>query len=37
MVEYIDSYFLNLYKQTTPKPHAKVNTESPAWALDDFR
>ena len=34
MVEYIDSYFLNLYKQTTPKKDAKVNTESPAWALD---
>ena len=34
MVEYIDSYFLNLYKQITPKKDAKVNTESPAWALD---
>ena len=34
MVEYIDSYFLNLYKHTTPKQDAKVNTESPAWALD---
>ena len=34
MVEYIDSYFLNLYKHTTPKKDAKVNTESPAWALD---
>ena len=31
MVEYIDSYFLKLY---SPKPDAKVNTESPAWALD---
>ena len=34
MVEFIDSYFLNLYKHTTPKKDAKVNTESPAWALD---
>ena len=34
MVEYIDSYFLNLYKHITPKKDAKVNTESPAWALD---
>ena len=34
MVEYIDSHFLNLYIHTTPKIDAKVNTESPAWALD---
>ena len=34
MVEYIDSYFLKLYTNVSPKPDAKVNTESPAWALD---
>ena len=34
MVEYIDSYFLKLYSNVSPKPDAKVNTESPAWALD---
>ena len=34
MVEYIDSYFLNLYSNINPKNDAKINTESPAWALD---
>ena len=34
MVEYIDSYFLKLYSNVSPKASAKVNTESPAWALD---
>ena len=34
MVEYIDSYFLKLCSNVSPKPDAKVNTESPAWALD---
>ena len=34
MVEYIDSYFLTLYSNVNPKTDAKVNTESPAWALD---
>ena len=34
MVEYIDSYFLKLYSNVNPKTDAKVNTESPAWALD---
>ena len=34
MVEYIDSYFLKLYSNVSPKSDAKVNTESPAWALD---
>ncbi|MCD8185943.1 MAG: DUF4254 domain-containing protein [Rikenellaceae bacterium] len=34
MVEYIDSYFLEKYQQTEVKPKAKINTESPAWALD---
>lgn len=34
MVEYIDSYFLNKYKDVTVKADAKINTESPAWAID---
>ena len=33
-VEYIDSYFLNLYKGATPKANASINSESPAWAID---
>ena len=33
-VEYIDSYFLGLYKDVQPKPNATVNSESPAWAID---
>lgn len=34
MVEFIDSYFLELYKNVVPHANAKVNTESPAWAID---
>lgn len=34
MVEYIDSYFLDKYKDVQVKPNAKINTESPAWAID---
>ena len=33
-VEYIDSYFLNLYKEANPKADASINSESPAWAID---
>ncbi|NNK87010.1 MAG: DUF4254 domain-containing protein [Flavobacteriaceae bacterium] len=33
-VEYIDSYFLDKYKDVTVQPGAKVNSESPAWAID---
>ncbi|MDX1542711.1 MAG: DUF4254 domain-containing protein [Christiangramia sp.] len=33
-VEYIDSYFLEKYKEVKPKPGAKINSESPAWAID---
>ena len=35
-VEYIDSWFLNKYENVSPKTNAKINTESPAWALDRF-
>jgi hypothetical protein len=34
MVEYIDSYFLDKYKDVQVKDGAKINSESPAWALD---
>jgi hypothetical protein len=34
MVEYIDSYFLQKYNQVKVKEAAKINSESPAWALD---
>ncbi|NNC49645.1 MAG: DUF4254 domain-containing protein [Flaviramulus sp.] len=34
MVEYIDSYFLEKYQNTTPKKSATINTESPAWGVD---
>jgi hypothetical protein len=34
MVEYIDSYFLQKYKDIQVKADAKINTESPAWAID---
>lgn len=33
-VEYIDSYFLEKYKDVTPKEDATINTESPAWGID---
>lgn len=33
-VEFIDSYFLDKYKGVTVKPSAKINSESPAWAID---
>ena len=34
MVEYIDSYFLEKYKEVKPLPNATINTESPAWGVD---
>ncbi len=34
LVELIDSYFLDQYKDVTPLPDATINTESPAWAID---
>ena len=33
-VEYVDSYFLDLFDDLEPKPNAKINTESPAWGID---
>jgi len=34
MVEYIDSYFLQQYSTVQARPTARINTESPAWAID---
>ena len=34
VVEYIDGYFLDKYKDIVPVPGASINTESPAWAID---
>ena len=33
-VEFIDSYFLDKYKDVAVKSDAKINSESPAWAID---
>jgi len=34
LVEQIDSYFRQLYAHVKPLPDARLNTESPAWAID---
>lgn len=34
LVEMIDSYFLDKYKNAKISPEATINTESPAWAID---
>ncbi len=34
MVEYIDSYFLDKFKDVKVKKAAKINSETPAWAID---
>ena len=36
LVELIDSYFLDLYKDVKISNDAVINTESPAWAVDRF-
>lgn len=36
LVELIDSYFLDIYKEVTPTETASINTESPAWAVDRY-
>lgn len=33
-VEDLDTYFMNLYRNVTVHGDARLNTESPAWALD---
>ena len=34
LVEQIDSYFRDLYKNVKVNDDARINTESPAWAID---
>lgn len=34
LVEYLDAYFLELYKSVEVDKNASINTESPAWAFD---
>ncbi len=34
MVEYVDSYLLEKYREVVPAPDARLNTETPAWAVD---
>ncbi len=34
LVELIDSYFLDKYKEVKVQADAAINTESPAWAID---
>ena len=34
LVEEIDTYFRKLYSDVDPLPDARLNTESPAWAVD---
>ena len=34
LVEEIDTYFRKLYSGVKPLPDARLNTESPAWAVD---
>ncbi len=34
MVEELDTYFRELYRDVKPAADATINTESPAWALD---
>lgn len=34
MVEYIDSYLLDKYKDVAVQNGARLNTETPAWAID---
>ena len=36
LVELIDSYFLDKYKDVKISENATINTESPAWAVDRF-
>jgi len=33
-VEYIDGYFLEKFSDVEVKPYAKINSESPSWAID---
>lgn len=34
LVERIDTYFWNMFHEVKPQAEARINTESPAWAID---
>ena len=34
LVEYVDSWFFTKFNNVTPKDTARINTETPAWAVD---
>jgi hypothetical protein len=34
MVEKLDDYFLEQFKNIAPKPNTRINSETPAWLLD---
>lgn len=34
VVERVDDYFLDSFREVTPKPDARINSETPAWLLD---
>jgi hypothetical protein len=34
VVERVDDYFLDRFKNVTPGPDARINSETPAWLLD---
>ena len=34
MVEQIDDYLFGLYSNISPRENARINTETPAWAID---
>lgn len=34
LVERIDDFYLASFRDTKPQPGAKINTETPAWAID---
>lgn len=34
LVEQVDDYYLGTFGEVSPKENARVNTESPAWAID---
>lgn len=34
LVEFIDTWFFKKFENSTPRSDAKINTETPAWAVD---
>lgn len=36
LVEFIDDWFFNQYHNITPNTNARINSETPAWAVDRY-